>query len=74
MGLFIQKQERPSLIKDFLSSKRAERQWRRNRFRMKTAVNDFHKSMQGRRQHRRIGRFLATREQGSLKSGLFYPR
>ena len=73
MGLFIQRQERPNLIKDFLASKRAERQWRRNSFKMNRAMRKWHHSPEGRKRHRQLGRYLSLRRP-MLGQGLFYLR
>ena len=75
MALFIKRQERPSLIKDFLASKRAERQWSRHRFKMLKGVRNWHESTQGKLCHRQLGRYLALRQPARMpKQGLFIPR
>lgn len=55
---------RTNLVKKLKDSKRASAQksnWRQNRYKMMKGIKAFHKSTEGKRFHKRLGRFLATR-------------
>lgn len=60
--LFLKKRRR--LIKnviDFRKSQDAKARWRTNRFNIMKGIKSWHKSTEGKRFHRQLGRFLATR-------------
>jgi hypothetical protein len=72
--LFIQRRQKiGSMFKNFRKSKTAEREWNRHRFKMLQAVRDYHKSAEGKKHHRQLGRWLATRS-FIPKAGLFGKR
>ena len=50
-----------SIIKDAQKSSKQKENWRRNRTKMMSGIKAFHRSTQGKRFHKRLGRFLATR-------------
>jgi hypothetical protein len=50
-------------IKDFRKSQNTKEQWRKNRYKMMKGIGRFHKSTEGKRFHRSMARFLATRSQ-----------
>lgn len=59
---FIKKRsEIESLYKDKKKSSKMKSQWRANRYEMMKGIKAFHKSTEGKRFHRNLGRFLATR-------------
>lgn len=63
MGLFIKK--RKSLIpklKDFRKRQMTKEQWRKKRYEMMRGIKIFHRSTEGKRFHRNLGNFLATRD------------
>jgi hypothetical protein len=60
--VFIQRQERKKGLLDFRKSKDTESQWRANRYKMLRGIRRFHNSTEGKRQHRQLARFLATRD------------
>lgn len=67
---FIKK--RKILIKGIKDRKKAEKSksdWRSNRFKHMRGIKRFHKSTKGKRFHRDLGRFLATRELKGLAYG-----
>jgi hypothetical protein len=78
MELFIKR--RTSVIpglKNFRKSQIAKSQWRRNKYEMLKNMRKFHKSTAGKKFHRNLGNFLATRifqstksTNGILKTGL----
>ena len=49
-------------LKDFRRRQQSRQQWRRGRKKMMRGIKRFHKSTAGKRFHRALGRFLATRE------------
>ena len=49
-------------IKNFRKSQASKRAWRHNRYKMMKGVKKFHKSTDGKKFHRALGRFLATRD------------
>ena len=62
MDLFIKK--RTPLIrklKDYTKSSAQKANWRANRTNMMKGINAFHKSVEGKRYHRRLGKFLSSR-------------
>ena len=64
-GLFIKK--RKDLIqklKSFRRSQATKAQWRRDRYKLMQGIDTFHKSTDGKRFHRSMGRFLALRDFG----------
>lgn len=74
MELFIQK--RKTLIpglKDFRRRQNTRQQWRHERYKMLRGIKRFHKSTAGKRFHRALGRYVATRESlGESSSKVFY--
>lgn len=48
-------------MKDFKKSATAKQAWRENRFKYLSGIHRFHGSVQGKRFHKSMGRFLATR-------------
>lgn len=60
--IFFKKQrERATNIVDFRKSQLTKRQWRQDKWKMMTGINKFHRSVKGKKFHRSLGRFLATR-------------
>ena len=53
-------------LKDFRKSQNSKRIWTRHRFSMLKGVRKWHKSLAGKKFHRQLGRFLATRITDSL--------
>ena len=65
--LFLQK--RTVLVKkskDQKKSSAAKAQWRASKWNMLSGIRKYHKSTNGKRHHRELGRFLATRENFSI--------
>lgn len=63
LELFIQK--RKTLIpglRNFRKSQQTKQQWRHNRYKLLKGIRRFHKSTKGKRMHRALGRFIATRD------------
>ena len=59
---FISKRTRmESIIKDHRKSQVAKGAWRKNRYSMMKGIKAFHRSTEGKRFHRNLGNFLATR-------------
>lgn len=59
---FIKKRRgRVKKMVDFRKSQNAKANWRKNRFKMMRSIKKWHKSTEGKRFHRQLGRFLATR-------------
>jgi hypothetical protein len=52
-------------MKDFRKSQDAKQSWRANRYKIMKGIGAFHKSTEGKRFHRNLGRFLATRMSGN---------
>jgi len=48
-------------LKEFRKSQNAKSSWRKNRYKMMRGIKSFHKSTEGKRFHRALGRHLATR-------------
>lgn len=48
-------------MKDYRKSSNQKDNWRENRYKMMKGIKAFHKSVEGKRFHKRMGRFLATR-------------
>jgi hypothetical protein len=48
-------------IKDHRKSANQKSNWRENRYKMMKGIKAFHRSVEGKRYHRRLGRFLASR-------------
>jgi hypothetical protein len=62
IGTFIK--TRSGLVRKLKDSKKSSTQkknWRGNRYKMMKGIKAFHKSTEGKRFHKRLGRFLATR-------------
>lgn len=60
--IFFKKQrERATNLIDFRRSQITKRQWRQNRWKMMTGIHKFHRSVKGKKFHRSLGRFIATR-------------
>ena len=68
LELLIQKRKKTIGLKDFRKSQNTKEQWRKDRFRMMKGIKSFHDSTKGKRFHRALGRFLATRD---FSSGMF---
>lgn len=49
-------------LRNFRKSQQTKQQWRSNRYKLLKGIKRFHKSTHGKRMHRAIGRFLATRD------------
>lgn len=49
-------------VKDRQRSRETKKQWRHNRWKILKGIKRFHKSTQGKRFHRQLGRFLALRD------------
>lgn len=49
-------------LKNFRRRQNTKKQWRHDRYKMMRGIKRFHKSTAGKRFHRSLGRFLATRE------------
>lgn len=49
-------------LKNFRRKQNTKQQWRHDRYKMMRGIKRFHKSTAGKRFHRSLGRFLATRE------------
>lgn len=72
---------RTSLVKNIKNRRQSSKQkanWRENRFKIMRGIKSFHKSTDGKRFHRKLGRFLATRitkdKRGSNTSESFYEK
>jgi hypothetical protein len=61
-GLFIKRQKHVNGLRDHRKASDTESQWRGMKYKMVSAIRRFHKSTEGRRLHRKMSRFLATRE------------
>lgn len=48
-------------MKNFRKSQRQKQVWREKRFKVLTGIRRFHRSVRGKRMHKAIGRFIATR-------------
>ena len=62
LGTFLQRRT-PLLagLKDYRRSKITKDSWRTHRFKYISGIKKFHRSIEGRRFHRNLGRFIATR-------------
>jgi len=61
--LFIKKRKKEiGKIVDFRKSQDSKENWRKNRHKIGSGIRKFHRSTTGKRMHRNLGRFLATRE------------
>lgn len=59
---FISKRKRhESALKDHDKSRKAKEGWRRNRVELMRGIKSYHRSTEGKRHHKRLGRFLASR-------------
>lgn len=58
-------------LKDFRRRQNTKKQWRHERFKMLRGIRRFHKSTTGKKFHRSLGRFIATRE-SLTKNEVFY--
>lgn len=56
-------------LKDFRKSQTSKENWRKNRFKMKRGIKAFHRSTEGKKFHRSLGRYLATRISKSGRYG-----
>ena len=56
-----------SHLKDHRKSQNAKEQWRNNRHKMVKGIKTYHRSTEGKRFHRNLGNFLATRLSGVRK-------
>jgi len=56
-----------SRLKDFRKSQNTKKQWRENRYKIMKGIKSFHKSIKGKKLHRSMARFLATREFGKKR-------
>jgi hypothetical protein len=66
MGTFLKKRDRlESALKNHRKSQIQKGNWRKNRSKMMKGIKSFHKSVTGKRFHRNLGNFLATRLTGS---------
>ena len=62
--LFVKKRKKLITgLKDFRKRQTQKGNWRKSRWKYLKGIRDYHKSSQGKRFHRSLGRFLATREQ-----------
>jgi hypothetical protein len=61
-GVFIKRQDRKASLPSFRKSQDTEGQWRGMRYKMLSGIRRFHRSTEGKRQHRAMARFLANRE------------
>ena len=53
-------------LADFQKSQQQKHNWRANRWKYLKGINRFHRSTKGKRFHRELGRFLATRDLSKL--------
>jgi len=60
-GFIKKRRGRVKKIKDFRKSQNTKAAWRKNRSSKRRAIQKWHKSTAGKRFHRKLGRFLATR-------------
>ena len=62
MGLFIKKRKAlTGIIKNHRQSQNSKASWRKNRHQMMKGIKAYHRSLEGKRFHRKLGNFLATR-------------
>lgn len=62
METFLKKRKRhESALKDHDKKRKAKEGWRRNRANMMRGIKAYHRSTDGKRHHKRLGRFLASR-------------
>jgi len=59
---YVRRRQRVSKYKDFKKSSQQKSNWRKNRAKIMKGIKKFHKSTDGKRLHRNMGRFLATRD------------
>lgn len=65
---FIKKRrERVKVLKDFRKSQNQKANWRKNRWKIMKGIKAFAKSTEGKKFHRKLGTFLATRDFGGLR-------
>lgn len=70
-NLFIHKRKKSvSLLKDFTKSNNAKRAWGRSKNKFLFAMDSFHRSIEGRKFHRQLTRFLTTKNDTDRKSSL----
>lgn len=63
MEMYVQKRkELVPKLRDFRRSQAAKGSWRSNRYKFMKGIRRFHSSTKGKRMHRALGDFLATRE------------
>lgn len=73
-GIFIKKRNKlVTLLKSFNRSQAAKRGWGAHRYKFMSAIKAFHRSSAGRKLHRKLGRFLSTKD-FHQKDGIFIPR
>ena len=61
-GFIKSRKELVDKIKDFRKSANQKANWRRNRYAIMKGIRGFHDSTAGKRMHRNLGRFIATKE------------
>lgn len=61
MVKLIKKRDAKGPIKDREKSRKTKEEWRKNRHKMMRGIKSFHRSTEGKRFHKRLGRFLASR-------------
>lgn len=70
-GIFIKKRRRhETALKDHDQSRKSKEGWRRNRTKMMKGIKSYHKSTEGKRFHKRLGRFLASRLTRNDENGI----
>lgn len=72
VGTFIKRGDfRVSFLKDFSKSQQQKREWQKSSSKFMFALKKFHHSPEGRRMHRKLGRYNATREAFKMTGGVF---
>lgn len=66
VGFIKRRKELVKRLKDRKKSNMSKQVWRKNRFKIMKGIKKFHKSTKGKRFHRDLGRFLATRDLSGL--------
>lgn len=61
MELFIKRRQSLPGLKAFRKKQNTKQQWRANKYEMLRSIRRFHSSIQGKRFHRNLGRFLSNR-------------
>lgn len=62
-----------SKMKDYRKSANQKANWRENRSQMMRGIKAFHRSVEGKRYHRKLGRFLASRITRKTNESVGYP-